>query len=552
MADHGGRMSSKFQTPTRSGATTPTKGGGVPLFTLEELSVGFTGVMKWDTNWVEIPNSAKDAPPERALVRATPVFLLTKENVPSGFSRTFAVRLELPLALPPSFRGTGVRFVYCLTVTARGPTETTPQVLRLPVRVWAHPGNTQPGDVIEFPIQGDAPSINIQWRETSPYDSRWLADSMWGFWGPAPPSESGQSTVTDSELSISLANSRGRNGIALPLTPAPLPRVPSGGLLTPMDRSLSYPNLASVGSTADEDSVSHGGGFAGGNSGGFSGGFGGGGANGDARRDGDALDNSSPPGSPRSPDDGLIGFWEDDSNQATPLPSPHLHPGGPGGTSGRVYNVSIRDQPLLRFALQSPSGVYHLGDSVAGTLDFSQSHAAGARYRCLQVLSTLEMEEVLAREVLHPARRAALAAAPPGGSSSSLSGSSFRKVQDEWMEYTCDTLHTHFIFTLPSDAPSTFATPFVSVRWLLRFEFVAVVVGGSESAVGAKGGGAPPPSTVEAARRAGAQIEHVMWAVPLHVSVPQKKGARDGRQRHAPGIASCPAFMSSASLAAYR
>ena len=39
------------------------------------------------------------------------------------------------------------------------------------------------------------------------------------------------------------------------------------------------------------------------------------------------------------------------------------------------------------------------------------------------------------------------------------------------MEVTTDLVLSHFIFSLPVDAPASFATHLVSLRWVLRFEF---------------------------------------------------------------------------------
>lgn len=46
---------------------------------------------------------------------------------------------------------------------------------------------------------------------------------------------------------------------------------------------------------------------------------------------------------------------------------------------------------------------------------------------------------------------------------------------DEWSELTPDTVLTHFQFSIPLDAPPSFATPAAQLRWLLRFRFTAQV-----------------------------------------------------------------------------
>lgn len=47
------------------------------------------------------------------------------------------------------------------------------------------------------------------------------------------------------------------------------------------------------------------------------------------------------------------------------------------------------------------------------------------------------------------------------------------QVWDEWQELTPDTVLTHFTFSIPPDGPPSFATPALSLRWLLRFQFTA-------------------------------------------------------------------------------
>ena len=45
------------------------------------------------------------------------------------------------------------------------------------------------------------------------------------------------------------------------------------------------------------------------------------------------------------------------------------------------------------------------------------------------------------------------------------------QVWDEHLEVTSDLVLTHFMFSLPLDAPASFATHLVALRWVLRFEF---------------------------------------------------------------------------------
>ena len=45
------------------------------------------------------------------------------------------------------------------------------------------------------------------------------------------------------------------------------------------------------------------------------------------------------------------------------------------------------------------------------------------------------------------------------------------QVVEEYHQLTPDTVLVHFLFSVPLRLPVSFATPLVSLRWVLRFEF---------------------------------------------------------------------------------
>ena len=45
------------------------------------------------------------------------------------------------------------------------------------------------------------------------------------------------------------------------------------------------------------------------------------------------------------------------------------------------------------------------------------------------------------------------------------------QVVEEFHQLTPDTVMAHFLFSVPQNLPVTLATPLVSLRWVLRFEF---------------------------------------------------------------------------------
>ena len=77
------------------------------------------------------------------------------------------------------------------------------------------------------------------------------------------------------------------------------------------------------------------------------------------------------------------------------------------------------------------------------------------------------------------------------------------QVYDEHSELTGDLLLTHFILSIPAEAWASFATPLVSLRWLLHFELVSHVPQGPR---GWLGGAAQP--------------DWLSWTLPLLVVAP--------------------------------
>jgi len=75
------------------------------------------------------------------------------------------------------------------------------------------------------------------------------------------------------------------------------------------------------------------------------------------------------------------------------------------------------------------------------------------------------------------------------------------QVQDEHQELTphMHTLLMHFMLSIPHNTPASFATHLITLRWLLRFEFVT---NARPPATGWLGGGAVAP-------------EKLSWVLPL-------------------------------------
>ncbi|CAI7845262.1 unnamed protein product [Closterium sp. NIES-54] len=212
---------------------------------------------------------------------------------------------------------------------------------------------------------------------------------------------------------------------------------------------------------------------------------------------------------------------------STPLPSIHstaigTHVAGPG-VRGRTYNIRIDDHVLVRFTPRNPQPVYYLGDVVSGTLSFPIED--GPR-RCLEVSVLLEMHEVINPRALHTSRRVAAAA------SAAKTPLHLPVLQMEHHEVTVDLLHTHFIFTIPSDAAASFATPIISLQWILRFEFCASTrrPAPPSSTPGSAGKGRQQQQAQQQqmherphALAMGVETERGEWSMPITVHAPLPK-----------------------------
>lgn len=169
------------------------------------------------------------------------------------------------------------------------------------------------------------------------------------------------------------------------------------------------------------------------------------------------------------------------------------------GHGSRSYGLRLGNAPLVRVNLAPPlEGVLCPGSAVAGTLDFSASYAdttsmsdsqkKGTRItKCIQAQVSLESEETVQPKWQKK----------KNASSSSGGGVAFRSVHDELFEVTTDTKLTSFVFSLPQDSLPGFTCSLISLRWLLRFTFTAIV---------------------------GSKVEELEWVLPLEISSSSKGG----------------------------
>ncbi|XP_068656499.1 uncharacterized protein [Aristolochia californica] len=417
---------------------------------VENLKFEIKGVGKLDPQWfsTQMPSFvSKQRRGECIFLDCTTPPMVSKLIVSSGCTKTYMFRMELPKNIPPSYRGSTVRYLYYARSTllghwlALGNDHPNREPLKdlevhVPLQIWISQKNngmlTEDGQN-DGAHAGIFPSATIQmdiyWKEKEE-DSEWIrANELDGI-------EEGYDSSRDEISSVSSYNPSRANlsrdfGSSLSLqsqVPRPSNRDDPNVQLERL--SVSSCTVLPQFSAAE---ILHD-------------------SSGDVLSLGKRPAHSSgilPPG------------------QQTKYPNSHFAnddvgvPSTPGAVEpvasegfirGRSYNIRMDDQVLLRFSPKNSDSTYYLGDMIGGTLTFF--HEEGAR-RCLEVFITLETSESIIQPYIHSQKN------PP----------SITKVQSDHYEVVADLLQTSFLFSIPMDGPMTFSTPHVSVRWALRFEF---------------------------------------------------------------------------------
>lgn len=393
---------------------------------VDKLSFEAKGIEKLDTQWFSTHNPLPDSNHKR---RGEYVFMdslvpsvVSNQILSSGTKRTYVLRMNLPTIIPPSYRGSTVRYLYHVKSQMSGkyikaddgnPLGGSTQRLsdieaRLPLQIWVteksngllNEENGNSGTVPATPIV-----LDVYWKDMDA-ESEW-ARANETFDGVEEDYESLRDDVSSVSSynparrslqkafgsSLSLQSSAARSSMALP----PLPTA-----------ELLY--------GSSEDNVS-------------------------PRRSSVIIS-----GSPQtlSMDDDLRA--SDVTRTVEPVASE-------GFIRGRSYNIRLDDQVLLRFSPTKAESTYYFGDMIGGTLTFF--HEEGTR-RCLELSVTLELSETISRRSAHPSRR---------------HSPTITKIQSDHHEVVADLVQTSFLFSVPMDGPMSFSTRHVSVQWVLRFEF---------------------------------------------------------------------------------
>ncbi|XP_044490532.1 uncharacterized protein LOC123214665 isoform X2 [Mangifera indica] len=319
---------------------------------IEGLAFEIKGIEKLDSQWFAtqkpLPGS-KQRRGEHVFLDSSAPKLISNQIVSSGATKSYVVRTELPSIIPPSYRGTTIRYIYYVKSSLSGrwlimdkgntyresEKDITQVEARIPLHIWV----TQQSNGLlmeEGQHEGIVPITTIQmdlyWKEM-------VGDSEWAKANEIYDGvEEGYASSRDEISSVSSYNP-GKES-----------------MLKTFGSSLSL--QSSTARSLTKDILN--------------------------------LDGECPSLS---------------SNAAPPRLSAAevLYDSSPEGfIRGRSYNIRMDDQVLLRFSPKNSDSTYYFSDMIGGTLTFF--HEEGAR-RCLEVSITLETSETVSRRFVHPSRR---------------------------------------------------------------------------------------------------------------------------------------------------
>lgn len=417
---------------------------------VDNLAFEIKGVEKLDSQWFSIQNplsGSKQKRGETLFLDCTAPAIVSKVIVSSGRAKTYIIRAQLPMLLPPSYRGTSIRYFYYVRSTISGRwlvlenghldkwsgNDQIKMEARAPLQVWVtQKGNNFLND--EGALFLNSIQMDIYWKEKDT-DSDWIqanefSDGLEDGYDSSRDEVSSVSSYTPARGNIDLAvrKSLSSQSIFAKLSSGEY-KITQGECSTqPSYMPLSQLSAAVVFDNSDERIAS-------------------------PQKE---LDHSSSLYLQQRKISPPFDSKEDvastqASRSAEPLQSE-------GFIRGRSYNIRIDDQVLLRFAPKNSDSTYYFGDMIGGTLTFF--HGEGPR-RCLEVSITLEISEVINQRYVHSSRRTA---------------PTITKVQSDHHEVVADMMQTSFIFSIPCDGPMTFSTTYISVQWSLRFEFFTTPV----------------------------------------------------------------------------
>ncbi|KAF5779291.1 putative reduced growth phenotype protein [Helianthus annuus] len=392
---------------------------------VETLSFQATGIQKLDTQWFTTTttynhnrNSNRNRRGEYVFMDSSVPSLVSNQLLSSGTTRTYILRMNLPTIIPPSYRGSTVRYLYHVKSVLSGKYLNMDDgggfsaiEARLPLQIWV----TEKTNGLlneETGSNGIVPAtpilLDVYWKDMDA-ESEWARanETLDGV-------EDDYESQRDDVSSVSSYNpARGSLqkafGSSLSLQSRSSKEVPYHDQKSTISSYMPL-STAEVLYGSTEDILS-------------------------PRR----VSQNEPLGSSNMEDDYVTKTVEPVASE--------------GFIRGRSYNIRLDDQVLLRFSPTKPESTYYFGDMIGGTLTFF--HEEGSR-RCLELSVTLELSETISRRSAHPSRR---------------HSPTITKIQSDHHEVVADLVQTSFLFSVPMDGPMSFSTRHVSVQWVLRFEF---------------------------------------------------------------------------------
>mmetsp|Transcript_6535 Transcript_6535/g.19828 ORF Transcript_6535/g.19828 Transcript_6535/m.19828 type:complete len:556 (+) Transcript_6535:66-1733(+) len=364
------------------------------------------------------------------IFRTKPHIVTRDEPLLCGSQMVFEVSCELPDLIPPSLRGTAVRYSYAVAVVATFESY-SPKSLRVPFRVVLAPDAPQRTEVIPVPYSQD---LNDELSEFA------------SIYHPEEPLHVRSRVMTSlPPQDIDLALAMSLNGRLTPyqsdseLNSSEAPEL-NQELLMSESRSDSIGSLLMGGSNgAIEQAFSR------------------------------------------------LGFVEPKTKDPVP----------PATSSAQkevlpVYLLTKGDKKIGRLFLLKT--VHELGETLTAIFDMTEKEIS-----CYRLSASLEVQEVVNPKFSLGTK--------DRNSREAETGRVFRKVYGEHNEYVNQSLNTYLVLSIPRDAPVSFQTQAVTVKWQLLFAFLT-------------------PSETGAANGSTDELDDEQWFVPqkdadvLHWTLP--------------------------------
>ncbi|ONK68689.1 uncharacterized protein A4U43_C05F14860 [Asparagus officinalis] len=411
----------------------------IPSILINNLGFDLKGIEKLDTQWFStqkpLPGS-RQRRGEHLFLDCSAPSIVSKVILSTGSTRTYNVRVELPNILPPTYRGTTIRYFYYIRSTLYGRwlvlenghndrfsrDDFFQLEARTPLQIWVTQKSSNLLHGGNLPVQ--SPQVDIYWKEKD-MDSEWTRadEDPDGIEEEYDSSRDDVSSVSSYNVTKGSTDIPLRSSVSLQSMVMRITNNEAQGSSFPSRIPISQLSVAEI---PDEPS-------------------------GDLAASPKKLNHSSSSLSPK-----LHGEMSGSSyidKGAHSMSGPVEPASSEGFFRGRSYNIRIDDQVLLLFSPRNFDSAYYFGDMIGGALTFF--HGEGSR-RCLEVSVTLETSEIISQHFVHPSRR---------------SSQTITKVQSDHHKVVADIAQTSFLFSIPMDGPMSFSTPYVTVQWALRFEF---------------------------------------------------------------------------------